>query len=72
MRNGQAVTPTPAPHFDPAPAASYAPYPNNADQNPSPTGDIYHAIEQLGNLKDKGILTDDEFSTKKAELLSRI
>jgi hypothetical protein len=72
MRNGQPVTPAPAPHFDSAPAASYAPYPNNADQNPSPTGDIYHAIEQLGNLKAKGILSDDEFSAKKAELLSRI
>ncbi len=34
--------------------------------------DIFGAIEKLANLKDKGILTDDEYSAKKAELLSRL
>jgi hypothetical protein len=34
--------------------------------------DIFAAIEKLANLKDKGILTDQEYSTKKAELLSRL
>jgi len=34
--------------------------------------DIFAAIEKLANLKDKGILTDEEFSTKKAELLARL
>ena len=34
--------------------------------------DIYAAIERLGSLKSQGILTDNEFSTKKAELLARI
>ena len=35
-------------------------------------GDIFAAIERLAELKDKGILTDDEFAAKKAELLSRL
>jgi hypothetical protein len=33
---------------------------------------IFDAIEKLAALKDKGILTDDEYSTKKAELLARL
>lgn len=35
-------------------------------------GDIFAAIEKLAGLKDKGILTDDEFNRKKAELLARL
>ncbi len=34
--------------------------------------DIMATIEQLGALKEKGLITAEEFSTKKAELLSRI
>ena len=34
--------------------------------------DIFAAIEKLANLKDKGILTDNEFANKKAELLERL
>lgn len=34
--------------------------------------DIFDAIEKLANLKDKGILTDAEYSSKKAELLARL
>lgn len=34
--------------------------------------DITTQIQKLSDLKDKGILTDEEFSIKKAELLSRI
>lgn len=34
--------------------------------------DIFAAIEKLANLKDKGILTDNEFANKKAELLARL
>jgi len=30
------------------------------------------AIERLADLRAKGILTDDEFQAKKAELLSRL
>ena len=34
--------------------------------------DIFSAIEKLAILKDKAILTENEFSTKKAELLARL
>jgi hypothetical protein len=34
--------------------------------------DIFSAIEKLASLKDKGILTESEYSTKKAELLARL
>jgi len=34
--------------------------------------DIFASIEKLATLKDKGILTDTEYSTKKAELLARL
>lgn len=34
--------------------------------------DIFAAIEKLVNLKDKGILTDNEYNAKKAELLGRL
>jgi hypothetical protein len=29
-------------------------------------------IEQLGELKEKGLLTDEEFAAKKSELLKRL
>jgi hypothetical protein len=34
--------------------------------------DIFGAIEKLAHLKEKGILTDNEYGAKKAELLSRL
>ncbi|WP_282859454.1 PH domain-containing protein [Pseudoclavibacter helvolus] len=34
--------------------------------------DIYAALEKLGQLRDAGVLTEDEFSAKKTELLARI
>jgi hypothetical protein len=34
--------------------------------------DIFAAIEKLANLKEKGILTDNEYNAKKAELLGRL
>ncbi len=36
------------------------------------TEEIFAAIEKLAALHAKGILTDDEFGTKKAELLGRL
>lgn len=37
-----------------------------------PADDPFAAIERLGRLRDQGLITDDEFAAKKAELLSRI
>jgi hypothetical protein len=36
------------------------------------TGDVFARIERLAELHRKGILSDEEFSQKKAELLSRV
>ena len=49
------------------PASSTA----HALSNPS-EGDIFARIERLAELRQRGVLSDDEFSAKKAELLSRL
>jgi putative oligomerization/nucleic acid binding protein len=38
----------------------------------SSSGDILQALERLGQLHERGILTEDEFRSKKAELLARL
>lgn len=71
-RNGQAVSAAPAP----APAWTPSNTPSSAGNASSPARmdgeDPLAALEKLGDLRTKGILTDDEFARKKAELLSRI
>lgn len=62
MRNGQPFTATPAAA---APAAA------GSTANLS-SADAMAALEQLGKLKAQGVLTEDEFAAKKAQLLSRI
>ena len=75
----------PAPMASPTPAApqsNYAPQGNPAPQSgsASQTGnaaylssdEVFAAIEKLAALHAKGILTDSEFGTKKAELLQRL
>jgi len=37
-----------------------------------PQGDIAESIRNLADLKDKGVLTEDEFQRKKTELLNRL
>jgi len=54
-----------------APSPVYREEPINTSQLLQ-EGDIFAAIEKLAGLKDKGILTDDEFNRKKAELLARL
>lgn len=45
----------------------------NTEASPNRSGeDPISLLEKLGKLRDAGILTDDEFSAKKAELLKRI
>ena len=58
------------------------PQERNAPQNlaatrqaPAPTGneaDVFATLERLADLRAKGILSEDEFLSKKAELLSRL
>lgn len=66
MRDGQSVTAAP-----PAPIA--APVFNQPETTATQNNtDVFAALERLGDLKAKGILTDAEFAAKKAELLSRL
>jgi hypothetical protein len=62
-----AAAPTEAPPAPPA--APIAPAPHIV---PHTTDDILATIERLAELRQKNILTDEEFAAKKAELLSRI
>jgi hypothetical protein len=68
-----------APQSQAAPQAEFQPQPQPQPQQggyaPSGHGnsdDIFAALERLGALKEKGILTEEEFSSKKAELLKRL
>jgi predicted Zn-dependent peptidase len=49
-------------------AQAGAPQSRSADQSE----DVFAALERLAELHRKGILTEEEFTTKKAELLNRI
>jgi hypothetical protein len=40
--------------------------------SPEPSEDVLAQIEKLGQLHDTGVLTDEEFQAKKAELLQRL
>jgi len=46
--------------------------PQAQEQAPVSESDIFAKIERLAELRQKGILTDAEFSSKKAELLGRL
>jgi hypothetical protein len=52
------------PEYNETPSVSSPPLSQEAD--------IFRALEKLATLKDKGILTPEEYSTKKAELLGRL
>lgn len=41
-------------------------------QSSAPTVDIVEQIQKLNGLKEAGILTEEEFNAKKAELLAKI
>jgi hypothetical protein len=59
----------PAPQPIPQPTMQPTPQPAPAD---APSGDVFAALEKLGALRDRGVLSDAEFSAKKAELLARL
>jgi hypothetical protein len=62
------------------PAQGAAPAPAWQTEAPAPAdpqwthdqGDVFANIERLAELRQKGILSEEEFSSKKAELLSRL
>jgi hypothetical protein len=80
LRNGQDVqaAPVAAPASAPTPAPAYGAPAFNAPSSPAaapPAGDataIFAAIERLGDLQSKGLLTAEEFAAKKSELLGRL
>ncbi|MGK2881475.1 MAG: SHOCT domain-containing protein [Mycobacterium sp.] len=68
----------PEPQYQSEPAPQYAPAPEPTFNAPAPSGAssdsaaIIAAIESLAGLHQRGILSDEEFATKKAELLGRL
>jgi hypothetical protein len=65
------------PHSAPTPSPAPAPPPPAAPSEPRGGGtgdeaDIFAKIERLADLHRKGILSEQEFSAKKAELLARL
>ncbi len=60
--------PSPAPGPAPAPAARPAPRAGESGEE----ADIFTKIERLADLHRKGVLSEQEFSAKKAELLARL
>ena len=57
-RHGSVPTPSPAPQ--------------TVGARPVGQADVFATIEKLAELRDKGILSEEEFTTKKAELLARL
>ena len=55
----------------PAPQQEAAPLPPS-NQPPPPSGgmDRIAALKQLGELRDQGVLTEEEFNTEKAKILA--
>jgi hypothetical protein len=57
----------------PAPSAPFTPaFSGSSNTAPEPSGDVIAMLERLGSLRDKGILSEQEFQSKKAELLARL
>ena len=54
-----------APAWNPAPS-------NNTRASSGSQDDIFNSLEKLATLQSRGILTEQEYATKKAELLSRL
>jgi hypothetical protein len=72
----QDFAPQPAQDFVPQPdVQDFVPQPAQAPAAPAPAGDadaILATIGRLATLRDAGALTDDEFTSKKSELLARL
>ncbi|GAA3968266.1 SHOCT domain-containing protein [Allohahella marinimesophila] len=48
------------------------PFSQQSDSSSLAESDVFAAIEKLAGLKDKGYISEDEYSTKKTELLKRL
>jgi uncharacterized protein (DUF697 family) len=47
-------------------------YASKMEKDKDAASEVYKTLEQLASLKEKGILTEEEFEAKKSELLSRL
>lgn len=65
--SGRGLQPGNPTNFAAAPAPAFQPGPP-----PQLSGHLVTLLEKLGQLRDAGILTPEEFSTKKSELLNRL
>ena len=65
------MAPAPAPVYN-APAPSNNVTSSNMVPNSAAQGDIFSSLEKLATLQSRGILSEQEFAAKKAELLSRL
>ncbi len=72
LRNGQPVQSAPPIQPNHVHTSTAAPAPASTPQGHADENDIFDAISRLGELKEKGFLSDDEFTSKKAELLARL
>jgi len=62
--------PPPQPQYAAPPPQQYAPEPQYAPPPPALSQeDLISQLKQLGELRDAGVLTEDEFSAQKAKLL---
>lgn len=69
----QPMEPEPTAPYQPAPeVVQPQPAPQHAQATPAQDEDILSTIERLAKLRDAGALTDEEFGSKKAELLARL
>lgn len=75
----QSPPPAPAPtNFADAPPVQDQPQPQQQVSEPASNGsdqssdEIMDLLAKLGQLRDSGVLTDDEFNAKKADLLGRL
>ncbi len=67
------AAPSPAPSSQAPSFPSQAPSSGTSGRAANQGGhDIVSLLEKLGQLRDSGVLTDDEFASKKAELLGRL
>lgn len=70
--NGQAPAPAPAPTYGVEPAVQQQYAEPALVRGSLAESDVFAAIEKLGQLREKGFLSDGEFQQKKSELLSRL
>lgn len=65
--------PPPQPQYAAPPQQQYAPPPEPQYAPPPPAAlsqeDLINQLKQLGELRDAGVLTEDEFAAQKAKLL---